>query len=345
MFRLEEVFWGGWQDKTLEAMRRRRFKQNLESLEPLEAERLEALTSGALDRRLETCWQSIERKPLRKQQLAQIWQCILDNIEIQADCLSKEEHELVERTLILGGTAQIEDAAELEAAKALSFRLWANVGLVADKPYIEIEWRVLQPIAQAFARKEHEQTRMRLNSFRDYLSGTLYRVGALDDRLPQQMLLRDVLCVDERDETLKELVRRYLWASFDCVDYKDGVMLIHPALAEPQTIIHSGRKKSNVLIFPKELSPMVNDILPEEVPLQQELEQSIKGAMRDGHTAKDVAQTLRLLCKQGAPLDAMEEILQESLIVFVSPAMRRALEDLYYMTPKWVMDKQKAILQ
>ncbi len=345
MFRQEEVFWGGWQDKTIESMRKRRFKQSLERLEPLGAERLDALTPSALERRLENSWQSIERKPMRKQQLAQIWRRILENIETQADCLSKEEHELVERTLILGGTAQIEDAAELEAAKALSFRLWASVGLVSGKPYIEMEWPVLQPIAQAFARKEHEQIRNRLNGFHDYLTGTLYRVGALDDRLPQQVLLHEVFDTDEKNEMLNQLARRYLWASFDCVDYKDGVMLIHPALAEPQTLIYAGQKRTRMLAMPIGSSPIMTDILPEEVPLQQELEQSIQGAMRDGHLAEEVARTIRLICKQGAPLEAMEEVLQESLIVYVSPAMRRALADMYYMTPKWVMDREKAILQ
>ena len=100
-----------------------------------------------------------------------------------------------------------------------------------------------------------------------------------------------------------------------------------------------------MLVSPMSSRPIATVILPEEVPLQQELEQSIEGAMRDGHASKDVAQTIRLLCKQGAPLDALEEILQESLIVFVSPTMRRALADMYYRPPKWVIDKEKAILQ
>ena len=34
--------------------------------------------------------------------------------------------------------------------------------------------------------------------------------------------------------------------------------------------------------------------------------------------AENVATTLRLLCKQGAPLSALEEVLQASLIVYVS---------------------------
>ena len=122
-------------------------------------------------------------------------------------------------------------------------------------------------------------------------------------------------------------------------------MLIHPALAEPQVLIQTRQRRKGILVSPMSSLPIATDILPEEVPLQQELEQSIEGAMRDGHAAKDVAQTIRLLCKQGAPLDALEEILQESLIVFVSPTMRRALADMYYMMPKWVIDKEKAILQ
>lgn len=43
-----------------------------------------------------------------------------------------------------------------------------------------------------------------------------------------------------------------------------------------------------MLVSPMSSLPIATDILPEEVPLQQELEQSIEGAMRDGHAAKDV---------------------------------------------------------
>ena len=132
MFRQEEVFPGGWPDKTVEAMRKRRFEQSIRQMEPLDANRLETLTPGALARRLEQSWQEVKRRPMYHQQLTQVWKQVLETIDAQADCLSNEEHELVERAIILGGTAQIEDAAELEAARALSLRLWANIGLISD---------------------------------------------------------------------------------------------------------------------------------------------------------------------------------------------------------------------
>ena len=344
MFRQEEILMGGWTDRTPEAMQKRRFEQRVRQLEPLGANRLEALSPDALERRLEQSWQDIKRKPMMHQQLNQVWKRVLETIDAQADCLSHEEHELVERALILGGTARIEDAAELEAARALSLRLWASVGVISDKPYIELEKTVCRPAARAFAREEHERVRARLNDFREYLTGTLYRVGAMDDRQPQKMMLRDVLGADERDEVLNQLARCYLWASYDCVDYSGGVMLIHPALADPQTVIRGKKRSGGILMMPTG-SAACADILPEEIPLQKEVERAIQGALRDGRRAEDVATTLRLLCKQGAPLDALEEVLQASLIVYVSDAMRAALSDLYIQMPKWVAPVRGVMLQ
>lgn len=336
MFRQEEVFVGGWQEKTMEAMQRRRFEQSVAQLPPLGAGRLAELSPSAFSRRIEQCWQDIERKPMRAQQIGTIWKSVLSSIERQADCLSHEEHELVERALILGGSAQIEDARELEAARALSLRLWASVGLVSGRPYIELETPVLEPVAKAFAREEHEEIRMKLNAFGAHLAGMLYQIGAIDDRQPQQVMLRDVLGGGEGDELLMQLARRYLWASYDCVDYSGGVMLVHAALADPTVLIASGRRRKSMLTLPGDPQQPVMDILPEEIPLQRDLERAIHGALRDGFQAQDVARNLRFLCKQGAPVSAMEEVLQSTLIVLVSAGMRGALKNMYYRMPKWI---------
>ncbi len=337
MFRQEEICFGGWQDRTIEAMQRRRFEQQVRQLPPLGAGRLGELSPSALARRLEQCWQDVERKPMHAQQLGEIRRTVLDSIDAQADCLSPEEHELAERALILGGSARLEDALELEAARALSLRLWASVGLVSGRPYIELETAVLEPAARAFAREEHEQTRLRLAAFSSRLSSTLYRVGALDDRQPQQMLLREVLGDRKHSELHIQLARRYLWASYDCVDYSGGVMLVHEALADPQRMIACARRR------PVSLLDGLCDILPEEIPLQRDLERTIDGALRDGFRAEDVARNLRLLCKQGAPLSAMEEVLQSALIVVLSPYMHGALRRMYLETPKWIECSEAAM--
>ena len=343
MFRQEEIICGGWQEKTLEAMQRRRFEQSIAQLPPLGAGRLEALTPQAFARKIEHCWQDIEKKPMRAQQMGEIWKRVLGSISLQADCLSHEEHELVERALILGGSARIEDAQELEAAKALSLRLWASVGLVSGRPYVELERPVLEPVAKAFAREEHEITRQRLAAFSQGLTGMLYRVGAIDDRQPQQALLREVLAKENDRETMMQLARRYLWASYDCVDYSGGVMLVHEALADPTYLIASARRRGGLMMPMQEA--FCADILPEEIPLQQALERAIHGALREGCHAQDVARNLRFLCKQGAPLSALEEVLQSALIVYISPVMRSALAHMFYSLPKWIECAEARALQ
>ena len=335
MFRQEEAFIGGWQDKTIEAMQRRRFEQMVAQLPPLGSCRLENLGAGAFERKLEQCWQDVPRKPMRAQQESAVWKAVLSSIERQADCLSQEEHALVERALILGGCAQIEDMQELEAARALSLRLWANVGLVSGKPYLELERPVVRPAAKAFSRVEHEDIRRRFEMFHSFMTSTLYRVGAMDDRQPQQIILRDVLNVREQDELSLQLARRYLWASYDCVDYSDGVLLVHSALADPRHMLADGRRRTGLLLPPLGMQSAL-DILPEEIPLQRELELAVAGTLRDGLREQDVARTIRFLCKQGAPLQAMEEVLQSFLIVYLSAAARGALSDMYYMLPKWM---------
>lgn len=336
MFRQEEVFLGGWHEKTIEAMQRKRFETMVARLPPLGTQSLDSLSQRALARRIERCWQEIELKPMRSQLLSQIKRGVLESIQQHADCLSREEHDLLERALILGGSAQIEDAVELEAAQALSLRLWASVGVVSGRPYIELERMVMQPAARAIAREKHELIRRRFEEFNAYLSGMLYRVGAMDDRLPQQIILREVMDGSTSSEGDDMLARRYLWSSFDCMDYGEGVLLLHPALAEPQHLLALGRRRSSLLGVDAQPVWPGADILPEEIPLQQELERVIAGAMRDGQREKDVARNLRFLCKQGAPLQAMEEVLQSSLIVLLSAPMRGALKNMYYMTPKWI---------
>ena len=343
MFRQEEVFIGGWHDKTIEALQRRRFEQRIAQLPPLGAGRLAELSPGSFERKLEMCWQDVARKPMRSQQIAEVWKSVLRSIEFQADCLSGEEHELVERALILGGSVRIEDAQELDAARALSLRLWASVGLVSGQPYLELETPVLEPVARAFAREEHEEIRRRLDGFQAGLTAVLYRVGALDDRQPQRALLGSILAHGKDPELRVQLARRYLWASCDCVDYSGGVMLVHEALADPTYLIASARRRGG-LVMPMQ-EAFCADILPEEIPLQQALERAIHGALREGCHAQDVARNLRFLCKQGAPLSALEEVLQSALIVYISPVMRSALAHMFYSLPKWIECAEARALQ
>ncbi|MBP3427786.1 MAG: hypothetical protein J6M47_05950 [Clostridia bacterium] len=345
MFRQDEVFIGGWQEKTLEFMQKKRFDQMVSQMPPLGAARLEALDGPALQRRIERSWQNIERKPMRAQQLEQVRRAVMNSMAEQAACLSREEHELVERALILGGSAQIAEQRELEAARALSLRLWGSVGLVSGRPYFEMEIPVARAAARAFAQDRHDRIRQRLDLVHARLHGMLYRVGAMDDRRPQRMIVDVLRSENMGSELSMQLARRYLWAGFDCVDYSGGVMLLHAALAEPQCLIADGRRRTSLQQMDAAGLWATEDILPEEIPLQDALERAIAGTLRDGRQNSEVAKTIRFLCKQGAPLRAMEDVLQTSVIVYLTDAMRSALRMMYCLTPKWIECTEDILLQ
>ena len=343
MFRQADTFAGGWNEKTIESMRRKRFENRVRQLSALGAESLENIGTHAFQRKLEHCWQEIEKKPIRKQQEASVKSAVLLSLERHADCLSHEEHELVERALILGGSVQINDLAELDAAMALSLRFWAHVGLVDGKPYLELEPVIKRPVAQVFASEAHERIRRRFGIFHEHMAAMLYQAGVMDDRYPQQMILREVL--SGADDELSELLARYfLWASYDCVDYAGGVLLVHGAFAEPERMIVDARRKNRMIAAQRDTFSAL-DILPEEIPLERKLEQAIQGVLRDQASAHDVARAIRFICKQGAPLQAMEDVLQSSLIVCVTPSMRTALREMYYSMTKWAESREYILLQ
>ena len=120
-------------------------------------------------------------------------------------------------------------------------------------------------------------------------------------------------------------------------------MLVHEALADPTYLIASARRRGGLMMPMQEA--FCADILPEEIPLQQALERAIHGALREGCHAQDVARNLRFLCKQGAPLSALEEVLQSALIVYISPVMRSALAHMFYSLPKWIECAEARALQ
>lgn len=345
MFRQDDIYNASWQDKTLDSIRRFRFDRLVSQLPPLSETRFESLAPSALRRRIEHSWLGAKHRPTRPLQLDHIRHSTLDQLLIQADCLSPDEHDLVERVLILGGSAEIHDIIELEAARALALRLWADVGLVSGKPVIEINPYVAHAAESAFSGSRHHRVRFRLQSFHNNLRRQLYRHGALDDRIPQRILAQEILCEQNNRDLAASLARCYLWASFDCVDYSEGVMLLHPAIADPRPFTGKRRNPHAAISVSVPEDSMHDDILPEEIPIQRQLEDAIAGSLRAGLGPQETARSIRFLCKQGASLKDMTDVLQLSLITLVSRPIVETLRLMYSAMPKWIESRNHDMLQ
>lgn len=334
MFRTGDRPDAEWPERALSRAQRARMERVSASLGPVRADAFEGRSAKELWETIERCWQDVAKKPMRAQQEQAAREAVLRGLERQADCLSSGEHTLVERLLILDGGVTVTDYEELCAAQALCRRLWADVGLQDGRPFVRLDATLAQPLTQAMARPEHASVRMRIFSFEATVAAALYIAGALDDRTPQALFARQVLLTDEQDEEAMHLARHYLWAGFDCVDYEDGVLLLHPALYDPAPVLRGVRPELTSFTAEQIVGGM-QGIMPQEEPAQRALERAIAGALRAGEDAEECATELRMLAKQGADFDALREVLSGRVTVMPGGAMERALRAMLEATPSW----------
>lgn len=317
-------------------MRARRWEERTSHLSEAHDGALTGLTAQELRCRIECGWQAVPCKPVAAQQEAVALRVVLEALPRQVDCLAICEHSLLERLLVEGGHAKLEELEELEAALALRHRLWADVGLLDGRVIARLDSRLMQPLREAMERPAHTAARMRLFSVHATISGLLYIAGALDDRAPQRLFMEQVLQADEQDEEAQHLAQKYLWAAYDCVDYPQGVLLVHPALADPLGFVAGWeRPMGTPEIDAVRLLGGMQGILPDEEPLDDALAAALRHALRPSQDVDCVVQELRLLAKQGAPLEALHHVLAPKLCVLETPTIRQAVRALWQGVPRW----------
>ena len=88
-------------------------------------------------------------------------------------------------------------------------------------------------------------------------------------------------------------------------------------------------------------------ILPQEEPLEDALKRAIDGALRPGVEMDESVQSLRLLCKQNAPVSALQEVLDSLLMVRRTERMDAALAAMHAGAVRWngVQESVAAVLQ
>ncbi|MCL2810493.1 MAG: hypothetical protein FWD25_01205 [Clostridia bacterium] len=336
MFRTQGTGNTDWSGRTLSALRARRWEERVAPLCEVRNGALLGLSPQELRSRIEGGWQAIPRKTARAQQQQEALRVLLEALPRQVDCLSIPEHSLLERLLIQCGCAELEELEELEAAWALRHRLWVDVGYLQGRVVARLDSRLAQPLREAMDRPAHNAVRMRLFSVHATLSGLLYIAGALDDGAPQRLFMEQVLQADPQDEEASHLARQYLWAAYDCLDYPQGVLLVHPALADPSHFVcgWSLPPEAPILDAAMLLGGM-EGVLPVEKPLDAALTSLLKNALRPSEDVALCVQELRLLAKQGAPLEALHHVLAPNLCVLETPGIRHAVRALWQGVPRW----------
>ncbi|MDR0930080.1 MAG: hypothetical protein LBM74_10285 [Oscillospiraceae bacterium] len=254
------------------------------------------------------------------------------------DFLSPEEHTLVERMLIDDGYVYLDDVPAFEAAYTLRMRLWCDIGIRGGRPAARLDAGLMKVLPARLMRAEHAQRRARVFVFDGMMHGLLYLTGFLDERMPQQRFMQEVLQMPD-SAAARRLACNYLEASFDCCRVAGCSLLVHPALAEPESLVgalaaHGAFQLPTVT--PGQLAGSMNELLPEESDLDAKLRLLLAGALRPEYRAEEAVAGLRLLVKQGAPMSALRHVLAEMLLVLPTAHMEGALWELSHRTPRWI---------
>lgn len=335
-----------WADKTMSVIR----QEQLEACE----KRLAALPQKTVfelanDISIEDIWQCsydaqehprLDKLHTRKELRAKI----LSTLAAEAALLSAEEHQLVDRLITLGGTAQLIDWEETGAAESLVRRLWCTISRSGGHTTLHMPGALLTPLTLAVTSHAHQELRENLMRHDSVIRGMLYIGGLLHYEEPLYHLMTDVL----KDTYACDLTLalRYLRASYDYTYDRNGdMLLLHPGLAEPERLMALRTPSEFTLELSDEtMRGAVEGMLPEEEPLFERLYGLFLGATRPELTPDGAAEDLLMLAKQGVSLGEMQEVLSTLLSIQPTAEMRAAVTLVHAQTPRWGM-MRTAIIQ
>jgi len=263
---------------------------------------------------------------------------VLHTLADDLDCLSPSEHMLVERMLIGEGQVFLESISELEAAFTLRMRLWCDIGVQEGRPCARLDQALFDRLPELMMRPQHAERRSLIFAFDGMVHGLLYITGFLDYKLPNTKFIEEVLRTDATPGAMR-LSANYLEAAFDCCTVAGCTLLLHEALSMPEVLVGSLAAYGvlpQIPVTPERLIGAMNSLLPEEMASEEKLRLSLSDALRPEYDADEVTADLRLLAKQGAPIQVLSEVMASRVCVLPTPHMQNALLEMVSQTPRWI---------
>lgn len=262
---------------------------------------------------------------------------VLARLPLEATFLSVGEMQLLEKLLLNDGELLLGDWDDIGAAEALVRRLWCSFHAQGDEWTLILPAPLHEPLLAAMGNPDTPKARERLFRYDATIHSLLYIAGFLHFAQPMAYFTQDVM--KREDELAVQIARRYMQASFEYVTDANGdLILLHPGLADPYRLVKSQTEDMACVFELTQETIMggMNGILPEEIPLHEELCGALSGALRPEYELGEAAEDLRMLAKQGVGLREMESVMASMLAVMPTERMKNALERLYLCTPHWL---------
>ena len=328
-----------WADKTMSVMRERQ----LEACEDrLAAYPAYGLFDGCDDAHAEELWRlsyDAQEHPvtMRLHTVALLRRQVLEQLGAEAALLSVAEHQLVERLLVLDGTAELLDMEESGPAESLVRRMWCRLEWrEEERLFLHLAKPLMAPLISLMGSQQHVEMRERVIRFDATIRGLMYIGGFLHYEEPMSHLMHDV--VQHMPLVNNQLAMRFFRASYDYTyDDQGDMILLHPGLAEPERVMRPFRVRrgGEMQLDQATFLGAVGGLLPEEIPSCRQMLGLLHGAVRPEITEEEAVEDLRMLAKQGVSLAEMNEVLGTLLTVQPTPAMREGVRAISLQTPRW----------
>ncbi len=288
--------------------------------------------------------------------IAELRAAVLSRLPLEAQFLDVDERYLLGLLVTYGGELLLDDPDRVGAAESLVRRLWCSVRPEGGKWRLSLPQPLHEPLALALQTFDKSPLWMMLRQFDGAVDSQLYAAGIVHEKQPMALLLGQIIRRD--DWIAQEVAHRYLKACFDyVVDYSGELVLLHPGLVDPDGMLRR-QLASGVASMEAELvreniaaglycataeerlvQALIHgsvDMLPEERIPHEHMCAALQDAVRPDYNAEECAEDLRLLVKQGYPLEEIREAMKAMLAVMPAKAMDEALEELYLSTPRWL---------
>lgn len=259
---------------------------------------------------------------------------VLHSFLQEAALLSVEEHDLMVRAVLFGGSTPLTDWNELLPARSLSRRLWCRVNRNGDKTMLILPHQLCASALLLLASDTHKAIRRLVEQVHDTIDNTLYLLGAVHAAGPFRHMasLLKGTCADN----CPQLIERFLLSGYDYVYNRTGsLILIHPGLADPDRMM-AAPGLSDCELDPEALSKASDSISDLESPLYERMLGLLQNVTRPEIAPEDAVEDLIILSKQEVPWKDMLEVLSSLLICQPTPEMRNSLKDLSERVPRWL---------
>ncbi len=327
-----------WVDKTMSVLRARQLEACEERLGKLPHY---GLFGGCDDTHVEELWQlsyDAQEHPISYQlhTARQLQSQIMIQLPAEAALLSVQEEQLVDRLLSLGGTADLMDWDEMDAAESLVRRLWCTLTHEDDRIILHMPFELCTPLVLVMSSKAHQELRAKLHQYNARIRALLYLCGLIPDS--EALSLLNDMALGDTFANNKTLALRYLKASFDCTyDRKGHMLLLHPGLAEPERLLrqHPVTCAQALQMGEETLVQASKGLLRQEEFLYDMIYGLLQDAVRPEITVEEAVEDLRMLAKQGVAQAEMDEVLSSLLLMKPTAAMLEGVRLLGQMTPRW----------